>query len=130
MTTDRITIPDGLADLKPSRDLKSVSMSSLARKGTSVLRDLVSGAHAVAIKIQGQGSMVTLSQHQYDEMVELIRKIRDEESPDGFAQTLSQQFDDLVSGMNQPGAAEATGRALFGTPDALNATYQPGVTER
>ena len=130
MTTDRISIPDNLANLKPSRDLKSVSMSSLARKGTSVLRDLVAGAQAVAIKIQGQGSMVTLSERQYDEMVELIHKIREESSQDGFTQALSQQFDDLVSGMNQPGAAKATGHALFGAPESLNATYRPGVTER
>ncbi len=129
MSSDKITIPEGLLRLKPFDALDSVPMSKLARKGTSVLQQVISSAQAVAIKVQGQGAMVTLSQHQYDEMVEFIHAINEEKSGDGFLQSLNQQFDELMIRMNQPGAAQATEVALFGDPDTLNTAYQPGVTE-
>jgi hypothetical protein len=31
--------------------------------------------------------------------------------------------------MNRPGAANATGEALFGEPAELDRTYRPGATE-
>jgi len=53
----------------------------------------------------------------YD-MVQLIRRIQEEKSEDGFPQMLSQQFDQLVAGMNRSEAAQATEAALFGDPAA------------
>lgn len=129
MSANKIIIPEDLLQLKPSAALESVSMSKLARRGTLVLQQIVARAQAVAVKVQGQGTMVTLSQHQYDEMVELISLIQKEKSEDGFTQALSQQFDVLMTRMSQPDAARATGAALFGDPATLNKAYQPGVTE-
>lgn len=129
MSDKRITIPEDLLHLKPSDALESVSMSKLARKGTSVLQQILATAQAVSVKIQGQGAMVTVSQRQYDEMVALIRQLQEEKSEDGFIQTLSQRFDRLIASMDQPGAAQATETALFGDPASLNKTYRPGVTE-
>ena len=129
MPADKITIPDDLLRLKPSDALESVSMSKLARKGTSVLQQIMNTAQAVAIKVQGQGSMVTLSQRQYDEMVELIHLIQEEKSEDGFIRALSQEFDELVARMNLSDAAQATEAALFADPSTLNRSYQPGKTE-
>jgi len=129
MSAGKINIPEDLLHLKPSDALESVSMSKLARTGTSVLRKITATAQAVAVNIQGQGAMVTLSQQQYDEMVTLIRQIKDEQSEDGFTQSLGKRFDDLVARMNQPDAAQATDAALFSGADALNKTYRPGTTE-
>ena len=129
MRPEHITIPEQLLDLKPSDDLESVSMSKLARTGTAVLRDLVTTEQAVTVKIQGQGAMVTLSQSQYDEMVALIHRLQEETPDDGFDRMLSDRFDALVAGMNQPGASSATEAALFGDPETLNDAYRPGTTE-
>ena len=129
MPADKITIPDGLLRLKPSDALESVSMSKLAREGTSVLQQILTSAQAVAVKVQGQGSMVTLSQHQYDEMVELIHLIQEEKSEDGFTRALSQEFDELTTRMTLPDAARTTEKALFADPVTLNKSYQPGKTE-
>lgn len=129
MSAERITIPPDLLQLKPSDVLESVSTSKLARNGSAVLRQITASSQAVAVKVQGQGSMVTVSQRQYDEMVELIRRLQQEKSEDGFTEALSQRFDKLLAQMNQPGAAEATDAALFGPPASLNETYQPGDTE-
>ena len=129
MPLDRITIPRDLMDLKPSSDLQSVSMSNLARKGTSVLRQLTDSAQPVAVKIQGHGSMVTLSRRQYDEMVALLQQLRQDSSDDGFTRALGERFDTLVATMNHPGAAAATDAALFSGPDTLNSNYRPGATE-
>jgi len=129
MSAGHIPIPEDLLQLKPSDALESVSMSKLARTGTAVLRQLTATAQAVTVKIQGQGAMVTVSQRQYDEMVKLIRQLREEQGDDGFTQALRRRFDDLAATMNEPGAARATDTALFGEPAALNAAYRPGVTE-
>ncbi|WP_198263017.1 hypothetical protein [sulfur-oxidizing endosymbiont of Gigantopelta aegis] len=104
-------------------------MSKLARQGSAVLQQIVSTSQAMAVKVQGQGAMVTLSQRQYDEMVELIHAIQLEKFSDGFTESLSQQFDELMARMNQPDADKATQAALFGTPAALNKAYRPGATE-
>ena len=129
MSADHITIPEDLLQLKPSDALQSVSMSQLARTGTTVLRQITATSQAVTVKVQGQGAMVTMSQRQYDEMIALIRRIQQETSGDGFTQVLSQRFDELVAGMNRPGAAQAIDTALFGDPAALNKSYRPGATE-
>lgn len=129
MSAERITIPEDLLRLKPSEALESVPMSRLARTGTAVLRQLTATAQAVTVKIQGQGAMVTLSQRQYDEMVDLIRRLQEAKSEDGFTKALTRQFDELVTAMNRPGAAQATEAALFGDTTALNRTYRPGTTE-
>lgn len=129
MAAKLITIPEDLLHLKPSSALESVAVSRLARKGTAVLRQLTDTAQAVAVNIQGYGSMVTLSQQQYDEMVDLIRRIQEAEPEDGFTQALSERFDDLVSSMTQPGAGKATETALFSSPESLNKAYRPGTTE-
>ena len=129
MSAERIVIPEGLLHLKPSDALESVSMSKLARTGSSVLRQLMDEAQAVSVKVQGQGAMVTVTQRQYDEMVMLIQRIQEEQLDDGFTQALSRQFDELVDKMSQPGSAEATNVALFGDTAALNETYSPGTTE-
>ena len=129
MSADKIIIPKDLLHLKPSSALESISMSKLARAGTSVLQQIITTTQAVAIKVQGQGAMVTISQHQYDEMVELIRLIQEEKSEDGSTQALSQQFDEIVSRMNQPDAAHATDTALFGDTASLNKHYKIGATE-
>ena len=104
-------------------------MSSLARKGTAVLRQLTDTAQAVAVRIQGHGSMVTLSQRQYDEMVALLQQLRQNSSDDGFTQALGERFDALVAAMNPPGAAAAMDAALFTDVDRLNSNYRPGATE-
>lgn len=129
MATKPITIPAGLLHLKPSDALESVSVSRLARKGTAILRQVTDKAQAMAVNVQGYGSMVTLSQRQYDEMVVLIRRLQEEGPEDGFTQALSERFDDLVAKMNQPGAGKSTEAALFSSPDSLNKTYRPGTTE-
>lgn len=129
MAAVKIKIQDDLLKLKPSDKLESVSMSNLARNGTVVLRQMMTTAQAVAVKIQGHDAMVTLPQKQYDEMVALIGHISEQQSEDGFTQALSNRFDDLVARMNQPGAVGATEAALFNNPDALNKTYRPGTTE-
>ena len=129
MHFDRTTIPDDLMDLKPSSDLQSVSMSSLARKGTAILRQLTDSSQAVTVKIQGHGAMVTLSQRQYDEVVTLLQRLRQDNADDGFTQALGERFDTLVATMNQPGAATAMDAALFTEEDTLNSNYRPGATE-
>ncbi len=129
MPTNKITIHEDLLRLKPFDALESVPMSKLARKGTSVLQQIISTAQAVVVKIQGQGAMVTISQRQYDEMLELIQAVHEENSEDGFIHSLNQQFDELMSKMDQPDAAQATESVLFGDSDALNKAYRPGATE-
>lgn len=129
MAVNRITIPDDLMHLKPSRDLQGVSMSSLARKGTALLRQLTDSAQAVAVNIQGHGSMVTLSMKQYDEMVALLQQLRQDDADDGLIQALGDRFDSLVATMNRPGAAAAMDTALFTDADTLNNNYRPGATE-
>jgi PHD/YefM family antitoxin component YafN of YafNO toxin-antitoxin module len=129
MPFDKITIPNDLMDLKPSSDLQSVSMSSLARKGTALLRQLTNTAQAVAVKIQGHGAMVTLSQRQYDQMVALLQQLRQDSSDDDFTRALGERFDTLVATMNQPGAPAAMDAALFTEAETLNSNYCPGATE-
>lgn len=129
MSTDRIMIPKGLLGLKPSDALESVPMSTLARTGTSVLQQIVATTQAMMVSIQGQGSMVTLSQRQYDEIITFIDQLQKDQTEDGFTLALSQRFDELVANMNQPGAVAETDAALFGKPDDLNKTYRPGMTE-
>lgn len=129
MLTKRISMPEGLLQLKPSEALESMSMSRLARTGTAVLWQITSTAQPVAVKVQGQGAVVILSQHLYDEMVEFIRQLQEETMGDGFALALAQRFDALVAQMSGPGAARATSEALFGDPTALLTSYQPGATE-
>ena len=124
-----VPIPEDLLQLKSSAALESVSMSTLARKGTAVLRQITDNAQAVSVKVQGQGAMVTLSQRQYDEMIELIQRLQREIEDDGFTRALSRRFDDLVAAMDRPDAARATEDALFGDTDALNRSYRPGTTE-
>ncbi len=129
MSSDSLIIPEDLLGLKPSDALEMVSISKLARSGTAVLRRLVETDQPVAVRIQGQGAMVTVSRHQYDEMVELIRELREMTSGDDFTRVLGQRFDSLVARLNRPGAAEKTQAALFGDPAALNQGYRPGDTE-
>ncbi len=129
MTTERIAIPEDLLQLRPSNTLESVSMSQLARKGTTVLQKIQETAQAVTINVQGQGAMVTVSKRQYDEMVELIRRIQEDRSDDGFVDSLCQRFDHLITQMNRSGAQDATDAALFADPASLNETYEPGATE-
>jgi hypothetical protein len=129
MFSRHITIPDDLLHLKTSDLLESISMSKLARTGTSVLRRITASAQAVSVKVQGQGAMVTVSQHQYNEIVELIRQIQEAQDKDDFTELLSQRFDELVEDMNRPGAEQAMGEALFADPASLNANYRPGTTE-
>ena len=129
MRTEDIVIPEDLLRLKHSNELENVSMSRLARKGTSVLLRIMATAQAVMVKIQGHGAMVTVSQRQYDEIVDLIHRLHQDAARDDFTQTLGQRFDALVAGMNQPGVARATEATLFGDPASLNKTYHPGTTE-
>jgi len=129
MASQSILIPDDLLRLKPSEALESVSLSTLARRGTAVLQQMTSTAQAVAVKVQGQAAMVTISQRQYDEMLALIHQLQEEQEDDGFARALSRRFDDLAAQMSEPGAASATDDALFGDPDALARAYRPGATE-
>ena len=125
-----IPIPPSLAKLKPSHELESVSTSKLARTGTAVLQRILSMTQAIAVKVQGQGAMVTLSQGQYDEMVTLIRRLQAADGDRDFMQqALGERFDALTASMNRPGAAEATEAALFADPASLNRTYKPGTTE-
>ena len=111
-------------------------MSSLARKGTAVLRRLTESAQAVLIKVQGQGAMVTLSRSQYDEMIDLLQTLQQDgannsvnDADDEFTRTLGQRFDTLVATMNRPGSAAAMDAALFADTDILNSRYRPGATE-
>ena len=129
MSAERVPIPEDLLHLKLSDKLDSVSMSQLARHGSAILRKLMTTEQAVAVKVQGQGAMVTVSQRQYDELVTLVSRLQEERAEDGFTQVLGQQFDRLVAAMNRPGAANATGEALFGEPAELDRTYRPGATE-
>lgn len=124
-----VPIPPSLAKLKPSHELESVSTSKLARTGTMVLQRILSMTQAIAVKVQGQGAMVTLSQGQYDEMVALIRRLQAADGDQSFVQALGERFDSLTASMNRPGAAEATESALFADPASLNRTYRPGTTE-
>ncbi len=116
--------------LDPSDRLERIPLSRLARTGTSLLRKLVEAGRPVTVTVQGQGAMVALSQQQYDEMVRQIRQLEAEDtSEDAFTQALSRRFDTLVAQMNGTNSRQATEAALFGEPDALNASYRPGDTE-
>lgn len=64
-----------------------------------------------------------------EEMLELIHTVHERKPTDGFTQSLSQQFDELMARMNQPDAARATEAALFVDPAARNKAYHPDVTE-
>ena len=129
MRTEDIMIPEDLLRLKHSTELDNVSMSSLARKGTSVLQGIIATAQAVLVKIQGHGAMVTVSRRQYDEIVDLIHLLQQDRAGDDFTQDLGRRFDALVAAMNQSGAVRKTEAALFGDPASLNKTYHPGTTE-
>ena len=119
-----------LSRLDPSDRLERIPLSRLARTGTSLLRQLVEDGQPVAVTVQGQGSMVALSQQQYDEMVRQIQRLKTEEtSEDAFTQALSRRFDTLMAQMNRAGSRQAIEAALFGDPDTLNASYRPGDTE-
>ena len=115
-----------LPRLDPSDRLENIPLSRLARTGTSLLRKLVEAGRPVTVTVQGQGAMVALSQQQYDEMVRQIRQL---EAEDAFTQALSRRFDTLMAQMNGVNSRQATQAALFGEPDALNASYRPGDTE-
>ncbi|TVS13814.1 MAG: hypothetical protein EA419_00790 [Wenzhouxiangella sp.] len=115
--------------LKPSSELETVPVSRLARKGTELLSRLAETSEAVAVQVQGVGSMVTLSRRRYDEIVAMVNNLGREPKDDDFARALSTRFDALVANMNQPGAPEAVDAALFADPDVLNDSYQPGTTE-
>ncbi len=129
MPAEKFTIPEDLLHLKPFDALESVSMSRLARTGSAVLQKLMTTTQAVAVKVQGQGAMVTLSQRQYDEMVLLIERLQHNNDEDDFTQALGKRFDDLVTKMNQPGVGQATDTALFGDTASLNQSYRAGATE-
>lgn len=119
-----------LSRLDPSHRLESIPLSRLARTGTSLLRKLVETGRPVAVTVQGQGSMVALSQQQYDEMVRQIRQLETEDArEDTFTQALGRRFDTLMEQMNRADSRQAIEAALFGEPDALNASYRPGDTE-
>ncbi|MGB1108733.1 MAG: hypothetical protein ACPG4N_00160 [Gammaproteobacteria bacterium] len=130
MSAERIPVPEDLLHLPSSDLLESVSMSKLARTGTAVLQRIMSTDQPVAVEVQGQGAMVTLTRHQYDEMIELIRRLKEEQQEDGFNRVLSERFDGLVADMGRPGASTATEAALFGNPLSLNQAYRPGSTEK
>jgi len=104
-------------------------MSHLARNGTLVLRQMMTSAQPLAVKIQGHDAMVTLSQKQYDDLVALIRQLSEQSSEDGFTRILGKRFDKLVAKMNQPDADKHTAEALFSHPAELNQSYLPGATE-
>lgn len=123
------TVPKNLQDLMPSADLEVIPISKLARKGSELLRALVREAKAVTVSVQGHSAMVAMSQRQYDELVELIRRLEAHQENDPFINRLSEQFDQLVAGMNHPDSATNTSEALFADPHHLNATYRPGLTE-
>lgn len=129
MSVEKYMISDNLLRLKPSDALEKVSMSKLARTGTSVLQHVMTSSQAMAVTIQGHSAMVTLSHHQYDELVALIRHVHDEQAEDGFTAALSHRFDELIADMNKADAARKIDSALFADPAALNKTYQPGLTE-
>ena len=129
MAIRQINVPSGLKQLKHSSELESVPVSRLARKGTEVLTQITESAQAVAVQVQGLGSMVTLSRRQYDEMVDLISHINAPQTDDGFNQALTDRFDAMVATMNQPGAADAAEAALFTAAETLSASYRPGTTE-
>lgn len=130
MSSKRINISDELRHLQPSDALEKVSMSTLARQGTRVLQRISDTAQAIAVNIQGKGAMVTVSQRQYDEMVQLIQQLSAHQSTDAeFTASLSQGFEDLVTQMNTPDAPEQLDQALFGSPSSLNESYRPDRTE-
>lgn len=128
-STDRIKIHEDLLRLKPSGALEHVSMSQLARKGTSVLRKIQEKDQAVTVSVQGQDAMVTLLRSQYDEIIGLIQQIQGIQADDGFDQELARKFDCLIAEMNRPGAAGTAAAVLFGDPADLNRNYRPGTTE-
>jgi len=122
-----VIVPEDLMFLQPSEELPHISMSSLARKGTELLRTQVDKMQPVSVKVQGAGSMVTISQRQYDEIVALIQSLRKPE--DGMSKYLSDRFDALVAGMRD-GAGERAHDTLFSTTDdGLNKAYRLGDTE-
>ncbi len=132
MATRELKASESLRKLKPSAELETVPVSRLARKGTELLSELVESSQAVAVQVQGVGSMVTLSRRQYDELVALVQGLGEENiegEDDGFARALRERFDALVSTMNRSGGQRAVDEALFGDVDRLNASYQPGDTE-
>ncbi len=125
MTKTNSHLPSSLSRLDPSSQLERLPLSRLARSGTRKLRELVESGRPVAVTVQGQGTMVALSQRQYDEMVDLIRQ---QQAEDALTRALAERFDVLTTQMNRPGNREATETALFAEPEALNASYRPGET--
>lgn len=63
-------------------------------------------------------------------MIVLIERLRLLQEQDDLQETLVRRFDELVTGMNRPGAMATASRALFADPAALAETYKPGITER
>ena len=122
-------LPMGNKRLKPSSELEHVPVSRLARKGSELLSELTETSEAVAVQVQGVGSMVTLSRRRYDEIVAMVNGLGPEPEDDDFTRVLGARFDALVATMNQPGAGEAVDAALFADSADLNASYRPGTTE-
>ncbi len=129
MTERVIPAASLLRRLKPSSELETVPVSRLARKGTELLSRITETSEAVAVQVQGVGSMVTLSRRQYDEIVALVDQLGAIPQDDGFGEALGARFDALVERMNQPGADQTTDEALFGDVEHLNRSYRPGATE-
>ena len=124
-----LILPDELLGLKNSAELETVSLSQLARRGTAVLQQILASAEPVAITVQGQGTMVTVSKNQYDQIVALITQLSQTQPDSDVMYVLSQRFDELVARMNQPGASQVMEAALFADPEKLNESYRPGSTE-
>ena len=123
-------IPDSLRRIKPSCELESVPVSRLARKGSEVLSQITATGEAVAIKVQGMGSMVTMSRTQYDAMVEqLLQADEGSAADDAFRTALARRFDAIAATWDRPDFSSAVDRALFDNEAGLNASYRPGATE-
>lgn len=130
MPTPRIDLPSTLEHLATSDTLEQVPLSELARKGTQVLRRALETAQGLAVSVQGQRALVTLSRQQYDDMVLVIRQLQDESPESEFNAHLRVRFDTLVASMSPtPGALKKATRGLMRDTEGLREHYRPGDTE-
>lgn len=130
MPTPRIVLPDTLVRLATSDSLEQLPLSELARKGTQILRRTLETAQGVTVSIQGQPALVTLSRQQYDDMVRVIRHLREDPPESEFNAHLRARFDTLVDRMSPtPGALKEATHGLMRNTKGLREHYRPGDTE-
>lgn len=118
------------ADLQPMSELNKVAASFLARHGTESFNRVMYSGEPLGVTLSGKDAIVAISKDQYNEIISLIKTMREEIiDSDPFSIDVEARFDALVSSMEQPGYDQAAEAALFASPETLRENYAPGLTE-